>query len=133
MFLLDILYVTYLLPIYYLSTTYQVLPPIYFYLSTYILIICLFYLACVAPRIVYYIIAFTGGFDSVTVGDFQHYLDYALNFLYWWHYTANFAIYAARSEQYRQAYIYFINEVGTLLTYHMYITKEFFFIYYIIY
>ena len=92
-----------------------------------VLIICLFYLACVAPRIVYYIIAFTGGFDSVTVGDFQHYLDYALNFLYWWHYTANFAIYAARSEQYRQAYIYFINEVGTLLTYHMYITKEFFF------
>ena len=98
-----------------------------------VLIICLFYLACVAPRIVYYIIAFTGGFDSVTVGDFQHYLDYALNFLYWWHYTANFAIYAARSEQYRQAYIYFINEVGTLLTYHMYITKDFFFIYYIIY
>ena len=78
-----------------------------------VLIICLFYLACVAPRIVYYIIVFSGGFDSV--GDFKHYLDYALNFLYWWHYTANFAIYAARSEQYRQAYIYFINEVCTYL------------------
>ena len=83
-----------------------------------VLIICLFYLACVAPRIVYYILVFTGGFDSV--GDFQHYLDYALNFLYWWHYTANFAIYAARSEQYRQAYIYFINEVLVYLYYKIF-------------
>ena len=31
------------------------------------------------------------------------------------HYAFNFAIYAARSEQYRQAYAYFFNEVSRLL------------------
>ena len=41
----------------------------------------------------------------------NHNVSDVLYCIYLMHYAVNFAIYAARSEQYRQAYIYFINEV----------------------
>ena len=44
----------------------------------------------------------------------NYYVYFGFYCLYLVHYTLNFAIYAARSEQYRQAYIYFINEVCSI-------------------
>ena len=73
---------------------------------------------CVAPRIIYYIIVYFGDFEEFD--NDNEYMNYLLSFIYWLHYAANFVIYAARSDQYRQAYIYFINEVLDTYTYQFY-------------
>ena len=46
--------------------------------------------------------------------DVNPYIALAVQMLYWLHYNANFFIYAARSDQYRKAYLFFL---GTVTTY----------------
>ena len=72
-----------------------------------VLVVCFFYFVCVTPRIICYIFAIIRGDTFV-----NHYVSIGLYCIYVMHYALNFVIYAARSEQYRQAYTYFINEVG---------------------
>ena len=39
------------------------------------------------------------------------YIALTLHFLYWFQYSANFFIYAARSDQFRKAYLFFFSSV----------------------
>ena len=45
------------------------------------------------------------------------YIALTLHFLYWFQYSANFFIYAARSDQFRKAYLFFFSSV--ILTYYV--------------
>ena len=71
-------------------------------MTTTLFLVCFCYFLFVAPIAVANIVDYHVNKPEVHLGT---------HCLYWLQYSLNFVIYAARSEQYRKAYLFFLNQV----------------------
>ena len=81
--------------------------------STFMLsLVCFSFILLVFPIVLHDVLLEVFKFEKKEYNNLIH---LALYFLYWFQYSLNFFIYAARCQQYRRAYVYFIIEVCHLI------------------
>ena len=84
--------------------------------------VCLCFVVFVMPMETYDILFYL---DLLPHGG-NSYVYLPLHLLYWFQYSANFFIYAARSDQFRKAYLFFFSSVRMKSTYHFSIKMSIF-------